>query len=284
MKWLIPLLFLCACQKSTPLNHFSGAAFNIGYHIQIGHPLTDSEKRTICTKIQDVFTHIDQTYNHWNPNSEVSRFNASKQTYTVSAELLHLLTMAQTVNIITEGRFDPTLGTLTYAVKHKQSLDGKAGIAHLQIDGHEIKKTAPIRLDLDGISKGHAIDLLALELSQLKYENIYVEWGGEIRTLGKHPTGRPWRVLLNDSPIDLCDASLATSGDSNQQFDGVTHIIDPKNRTPLPVAGHTITVKASTASLADSLATAFMLCSDEEINGIKKSLPDIEVWNENGIL
>ncbi len=289
MKWLAALLLLCACDKSTPLNHFSGQAFNIPYHIQIGHKLLDSDKEQICQIIQNVFTQIDTRFNHWNLTSEISKFNQCQANtpFKASSELLLLLDLSKTVSTLTQNRFDPTLGTLTTALKTENPLTGPAGIQHLHIEGNLLTKTADIKLDLDGISKGYAIDLLIEKISALKHKNIYVEWGGEIRATGLHPTKRPWRALLcgqEKVQIELDACAIATSGDGVQHFGTYTHIIDAKTQKPLPILNRSITVKAKTASLADALATALMQCTNEEIKELKKSLPCIEVWNEDGIL
>ena len=289
MKYILGLLLLCACQKSASLNHFSGQAFNIPYHIQIGHKLSDKEKQSVCAVIQEVFTHIDGCFNHWNPNSEVSQFNQISQNtpFSASPHLIALLLQSKTISELTQNRFDPTLGALTSALKHGKILQGAAGSQHLVIDGQNISKTAEIKIDLDGISKGHAIDLLIDKISDLAYLNIYVEWGGEIKAIGQHPTKRPWRVLIKgkeDISVDLNGEAIATSGDENQRFGEHTHIIDPKTQKPLPILNRSLTVKAKTASLADALATALMQYSNEEIKELKKLLPCIEVWNEDGIL
>ncbi|MCB1108599.1 MAG: FAD:protein FMN transferase [Chlamydiia bacterium] len=289
MRYLLCLLLLCACQKSVPLSHFAGTAFKIPYHIQIGHQLSDEEKEIACHAIEEVFTLIDTTFNHWNPHSEISRFNdCSENTpFTSSLYLTHLLKLSQTISDITQNRFDPTIGVLTHALKTDQQIDGPCGINHLKIEDTHLIKTTPLRIDLDGISKGHAIDLLIQKLASLKHKNIYVEWGGEMRAIGGHPSGRPWRVLIRgaeETQIDLTDCAVATSGDQLQQYGDFTHIIDPQTKKALPTRGHSITVKAPSAALADGLATALMLYTADEIKELKHNLPNIEVWNENGIL
>ena len=112
-----------------------------------------------------------------------------------------------------------------------------------------------------------------------------MEWGGEIRTAGTHPEGRPWRVFIsrlgNPDPstaidtLDLNDMSLATSGDYHQSWkvtDGTgehryTHVIDPRTHQAVEVGPQTIasvSVLAPKCMVADALATAAMLSPTNE--------------------
>jgi len=54
------------------------------------------------------------------------------------------------------------------------------------------KKHNDACLDLSGITKGFAVDEIARRLPP----PCYVEWGGDIKVVGNHPTGRPWNVAV----------------------------------------------------------------------------------------
>lgn len=54
------------------------------------------------------------------------------------------------------------------------------------------KKHNDACLDLSGIAKGFAVDEIARRLPS----PCYVEWGGDIKVVGNHPTGRPWNVAV----------------------------------------------------------------------------------------
>jgi len=58
------------------------------------------------------------------------------------------------------------------------------------------KKHVDARLDLCGIAKGWAIDKIAEALPS----PCWVEWGGDIKVTGKHPSGRPWVVAVPEPP------------------------------------------------------------------------------------
>jgi thiamine biosynthesis lipoprotein len=139
-------------------------------------------------------------------------------------------------------------------------------------------------LDLGGIAKGYGVDLLSQRLSDIGYKDHLVEWGGEVRASGCHPSGRPWRVGVRGlqeegSPpllqtLSLTTQAVATSGDDKQCWTAVdptsgekvsfSHIIDPKTLKPLQTTPTSIAlcyVVADSCALADGLATAGMLFS-----------------------
>jgi hypothetical protein len=55
-------------------------------------------------------------------------------------------------------------------------------------------------LDLGGIAKGWAIDKCVEALVAAGFKDIYMEWGGDVRVKGHHPTGRRWFVTITEPP------------------------------------------------------------------------------------
>lgn len=285
MRYLLICLALLGCQKKPETSHFSGSAFDIGYHIQIGHDLNAEQETQVCKIIQETFSMIHDVFNHWNPDSELSKLNNAPKTFTASNALVGLLKEAGKIHALTEKRFDPAVGTLVESLKN-QIPSGSSGWDLLQLDENHITKAASdLHIDLDGIVKGYAIDLLLSKLETMRFSSVYVEWGGEMRCIGSHPAKRPWRVLVNETPIELTDCALATSGSKEQRFGKYTHIIDPLSQKPLQWNQEilAVTVKAPSCALADSLATALMVFENEMdakkfVEKLKIHLPEIEVW------
>lgn len=162
-----------------------------------------------------------------------------------------------------------------------------------------IKKHDDITLDFDAITKGYAVDLLAHKLLQLGYHNCLINWGGEIKGIGRpHPT-RQWSISIRspysphlDDAIDattLENESIATSGDYMQRFmhheSVATHLIDPATQNPLYVTPQSIasvSIKAKSCALADGLATIAMFLKEEEIDEwvktIQERYPEVSIW------
>ncbi|MFZ0566176.1 MAG: FAD:protein FMN transferase, partial [Chlamydiales bacterium] len=155
---------------------------------------------------------------------------------------------------------------------------------HVHLKGNLFIKDHDLtELDVGGIAKGYAVDLLVERLEEAGFQSIYVEWGGEIRTKGFHPSGREWRVsLMGLDTLDLSNKSIAASGSCFQKWSvdntSYTHIIDPQTKQPIKVTEYSITrvhVISQTCLQADALATALMLFN---------STDEAEKWAEqNGI-
>jgi len=271
---LVLLLFFPGCKRQTTVTHFQGNMHTHPYHIQIGQALSQSEKDDVTLLLHQVFETIDTYYNHWNPHSELAQINQLfvGETFTISPQLLDLIQEAESLTKLTEGRFNPTFGSLISV--WKKALKNKAlppsvtsvpigwtafsfeqGIAKRLIEGAEI--------DLDGLIKGFAIDLIIEKLREKGYCSLYVEWGGDMRTVGNHPSGRSWMVALpifenNLIPLEM---ALATSGTDQQscEIEGkrYSHIVIPETKEALPTL-ETVSVKAPSCLLADALATALM--------------------------
>jgi len=250
---LLIALFLFGCSSGEEVTHFQGIAHTHTYHIQVGGALSSSSKQHIKLLIDDIFEEVDTYYNRWNPLSELSL----SQGKIPSPKLSAILQLAHTFKTLTGGRFDPTIGGVIAAWKESLKKGELPDLENIQSE-----------IDLDGMLKGYAIDLLVAKLKNAGYQSIYVEWGGDIRVFGRHPQGRPWRILVEGEVVELASA-LACSGNTEQQWrvEGktFTHIVDPRSLNALEVSKlSTVTVRAPTCALADALATAFMTLSDRQ--------------------
>ncbi|WP_420420867.1 FAD:protein FMN transferase [Simkania sp.] len=270
---LFLLLFLSGCKGKTT-THFHGNAHTHNYHIHIGHALSQPEKEDVIRILDDVFETIDLYYNHWNPHSELSQINHLYvgESYVISPQLLDLIQEAKSITTLTNGHFDPTYGSLTSVWKEAlKNQTRPSSLAYLPVgwetfsfeQGLAKRLIEGAKLDLDGLIKGFAIDTLVEKLQEKGYTHLYVEWGGDMRALGQHPSGRSWNVALpgfEETPISL-DMALATSGVQEQstEIEGklCTHIVIPQTKEAT-TSLDTVSVKAPTCLMADALATALM--------------------------
>lgn len=237
MKYLLLLLFTC-CAAKPEVTHFRGISMTMPYHIQVGQKLSKAQKNQALEVIQKTFDHINLTYNSHNPLSELTAFNQST-TFDVSNELLTLIELSKKMYDKTNHLFDPTLGK---------------GLSSIMIKDNHIEKPKHITLDLDGIAKGHGVDLLTEALSI--YPALYVNWGGDIRVKGEHPEKRPWKIFLagQDRVIEVKDIALATSGTEFQPG----HIINPQTLERI-MRAEPVTILAPTCAEADARATAALI-------------------------
>jgi FAD:protein FMN transferase len=323
------LIFLTACQNESTSENlenntslFIGNIMTIDYKVIVGLKLNLQQKKQIKEIIQSCFHEINTIYNKWNPESELSYLNRLEANIKVplSPQLEKLLAITNTIFEITQGRFDPTIEPLQNlwknALEHGKipsqkeineiSLSIGWGNIHYE-NGFFFKKNSLTRLDLSGIAKGYGVDLLVERLNKNGFQNVFVEWGGEVRTSGCHPDKRSWKVFitnLNDSNpgnaieiLSLKDSAIATSGDYLQYWKIESlegdltyfHIMDPYSKQPLISSESSIasaSVLASSCAMADGLATAVMtfpslLEAERWTERICKLYPEIKFWLES---
>ena len=159
-------------------------------------------------------------------------------------------------------------------VENTLRLVGYRRVAHRH-DPPILEKLQSATLDLSGIAKGFAVDRVAGLLDDAGCRSYLIEFGGEIRALGKAPGGGPWRIGV-ESPsgqdhvmtLMLEGGALATSGDYRQyrETDGVrvSHIIDPRTGYPVRHGLASVTVVAETAMMADAFATALLVMGETQ--------------------
>lgn len=300
------ILILSSCSKSTPSNsaQFNGWAMTMPYHITVGSKIDYDQQKQIDDLIQDCFNEVNQTVNNWNPGSEVSLLNLqpANTKHIPSTHLSHLLSLSQEINQLSNGKFDPTIEPLTKA--WKQALDfglrpseselmaiqKNIGWHHIELQEKSVSKRQDgTALDLCAISKGYCIDLITERLISAGFKNLFVEWAGEIRAAGSHPTGRNWTVQIEPMQqiTQLNNCAIATSGDYSQKEwgQGYFHIIDPIKCEPMIKKSGSIsavTVIAPTCALADALATTLMLFETKQeaedwAQSIIQIIPEISV-------
>jgi FAD:protein FMN transferase len=294
--WLRP-------EAPAQIYRLDGQTMGTTYQILItGFPDTISGNQladTIGQKLQRLDKELMSTYA---PESELSQFNQSEpgQWFKVSPELAYVVDQALVYSRLTQGYFDITVGPLVnrwgfgplvgQRVDHSRipsaeeisQLQQQIGFEHIQVSLNppQLYKDAPVYLDLSGIAKGYAVDVVAEYFDSLAMPSYFIEIGGELRIKGLKPDGAGW-VPAIEKPVDSAtpeviqifysqgeSLAVAGSGDYRNYFEdnGVrySHEIDPFTGWP---AAHTlaaVTVIADTALQADALATAFMVMGEEK--------------------
>ncbi len=305
---ILSILMTSGCSHPPEIVTISGVEMTIPFRILIPGPLSPEKQLLVKSTIYNEFRTIDNTFNNWNPASQISQINqANKEVWIpLSSEVEQLLTLCARYTSLTDGRFDPTIAPLwrvwkkaleTNSLPNHEGLtkaEHASGWSHFEISNHSIRKdNTESCIDLGAVAKGYCVDCIIDALKKLNFSEAYVEWGGEIRVLGKHPLGRPWTIYISNfedtNPenaldyIELENQAIATSGDYLQQWtlhseisDSKTysHIIDPKTKTPINASDskQSATVISPTCVEADILATAFLATPREERNHLLSRL------------
>lgn len=238
---------------------------------------------------------VDQQMSTWKPDSDLNRLNASpeQQWVAVPRELATVLSAALRISQQSAGAFDIAVGDLVDAWGFgpgEQTVTEQAlatmppntrlsASAALVVDPlrNQVRKRAPLHLDLNGIAKGFGVDELARCLDGFGISRYLVGIDGEMRARGVKPDGQCWVVAVEKPErgvrevmgvMELGDAAIATSGDYRHWVDvagqAYAHTMNPATGAPLcnPIAA--VTVVAASCMLADAWATALMVLGETE--------------------
>ncbi|WP_165185413.1 FAD:protein FMN transferase [Caulobacter soli] len=230
----------------------------------------------------------------WEPLSDLSRYNrAAAGSWTaLPPAFAQVLRCALEIAEQTDGAFDPTLGALVdlwgfgprpFSGAPPQAQDiartrEAAGWRRLVLDGDNLFQPGGLRLDLNGVAKGFAVDRVAAALDRAGARSYLVEVGGELRGTGAKPDGQPWWVELERPPtanddgprtlVALHGLSVATSGDYRRFFehDGrrYAHTLDPATAAPVAHSTVSVTVLADSCMRADAYATALTVMDPDK--------------------
>lgn len=281
---LFSSFFLVSCNKDNK-SYISGSAFGSIYHVSI-NDIKDLDSLAIKSNIDFILKNIDNSASNYNPNSEISNFNNSNtNSYTiVSSNLYNIISEAKNASILTEGFFDITIGDIKikkgFYVNTKKTSSRENNIftykdIQLSEDFSSIRKrNGLINVDLSGIAKGYAVDIIYNYLNSMNISDFVINIGGEIRTSSMNNTQK---IYIDDpsknsqyiEEIFLLNKSIASSGtyiDSvNYEGKEISHIINPKTLENISNLNILVSVIHNKCSIADALATGLLAMDANDI-------------------
>lgn len=253
------------------------------------------ESRAIDQGIRDELTRINQLMSTWDPESELSRFNASAATdpFPVAPETFDVFEWAVRLHEETGGVLDPTMAPLIdawgfgvdrdVAPPSEDVLEGLkqvTGMELVELDPARqwVRKRVPgVRCDFSAIAPGYAADRIAARLEARGLTHFLIDVSGELVGRGRNDAGQAWQVGIERPQrlgrratrvVPLADRAIATSGDYRnvREVDGrqLTHILDPRSGRPVAHALASATVLDALAVRADGLSTALMVMGPDE--------------------
>jgi thiamine biosynthesis lipoprotein len=263
---------------------------------------------SINSLVRIIFGEINDTFNSFDPGSEVSRLNNNKidAPHKISLEMQEALLLSRDIWNQSDGAFDITVWpfkTLWSQAAERQKAPTsedlaktleRVGMQKLTIDPLQhllSRKVEGLSMDFGGIIKGYTVDRICTLFKERGVTHALVQVGGEIRVFGKNPDGKPW-VLGIQHPKDMDklfgamsvpeEFAVSSSGNYRQPVTiGDTvyyHIFDPLTGHPIPtrILGVTVVVQGGDYpnARADAWATAVA------VMGVDKGL---KYANEHGI-
>ncbi len=246
---------------------------------------------------------LEARYSRYRPGSLLSAINrvgAAGGAIDVDDETASLLDYADTCYRQSDGLFDITSGLLRQAWRFDQaSLPSSELIESLldRIGWQKVRWCAPrleipagMELDFGGIVKEYAVDRLVRLCHDAGCRHGIVNLGGDIRVIGPHPDGQPWRVAIRDpgkhstaaiGMLRLQRGAVATSGDYERCISVVGkrygHVLNPRTGWPVQYMA-SVTVLADYCVVAGSASTITMLRERQGIAWLKNlGLPHLWV-------
>ena len=269
------------------VRRFSHEAMATVYEVYTAH--ADAEYAAQAAQATfDLVDRLERELSRFLPNSDITRINhlETGESTRVTPSTLECLVIARHLFDLTGGAFDVSIGS---------------GLPSLELDAENSvvrATTHGVRLDLGGIGKGYAVDLMAELLEEWGVPGSLVH-GGFSSVLALEPLAGSdgWPLTLSDpaassrvlARLSVRQTALGASGVRKGD-----HIVDPRTheavrgrraawvavpRPPESARGNTEHHhRAAAAAVTDALTTACMLLSPDEIEALCRSTPGLEAW------
>ncbi len=231
----------------------------------------------------DLTDRLERELSRFIPNSDIGRINALApgERTQVTPTTLECLVIARHAHALTGGAFDVSIGT---------------GLESLELEAEscEVRATrAGVKIDLGGVGKGYAVDLMAELLEEWGLDCALVHGGFSSMLALEPPPGHGgWPLTLSTpgarsrvfTTVSLRQTAMGASGVRKTD-----HIVDPRTREPVR---HRIAAwvsvprprpsiegpRMAAAAISDALTTAFMMLPAGEIAELCDRAPGMEAW------
>ena len=290
-------LFISSSAAAGNMRLYTETQPHMGTEFTLRAYASEERNEAVATAFKKAFARVEtlnQICSDYLPESEINQFAKAPvgERIALSADLFHILQIAQGIAADSNGAFDVTAGPfvrLWRLSKKNHRLPTEAQIiaarsrsgSHLlsldPFDRTATKLSEGMLFDLGGIAKGVAADEALGVLKESGFPRALVAASGDI-VVGDPPPGKPtWTVQIEAIPgasknlppvlVHLSRAAVSTSGDAKQYFeiDGerYSHIVS--TRTGLGVSERiAASVIAPSATLSDAYATTVALLGEKE--------------------
>lgn len=321
----LTLALLTSCQTKK-IETFSNTSVTAGFDTFISiKTVADSQEQFdgyFKTSI-DKFEYLNKLFDIYNTYDGINNLksindNAGIAPVEVDQPIIDLITYAKEFYDLSGGEFDITMGSVL-KIWHQYRdegmmlmQEGKFGdiptydelntasacrgweFIEVDDDNNTVYINNPCTsLDVGGIAKGFAAEVIANDLIEDNVTSGFVNAGGNVRTINTKWDNSPWVVEIQnpDGAGDYLTvsrkgtSSFVTSGDYQRYYianDGnfYHHIIDPQTNFPATYF-HSVTIITTHSDAADALSTTLFTLSYEEglnlIDEYNKLNPDTPI-------
>lgn len=256
-----------------------------------------------AVEVCEVLIDIEKKMSFYRKDSEISKINQSSGlcSVEVSDETLELIRKSIEYSIITEGKFDITLGPLisSWGVfsNHEKILREDEAAHLLELaqykdimikDNYVGLKRKNQQIDLGGIAKGYASDEAVKIYKKYNIKSAMINIGGNVSVVGRKDDNQLWCVGIQNPQknrnvylgiLQCEDTSVITSGNYVRYFkDGdkkYGHIIDSSSGFPVESNLSSVTIICSEGIKGDALSTAVFSMGYNKGLEMIKSMKDV---------
>jgi thiamine biosynthesis lipoprotein len=235
---------------------------------------------------RDRIEELESRWSRFRRDSELCRLNRAAGRPVVCSEDTYLaITAAVDAWHETDGAFDPTVLPAVVAAGYERDFatttpgprtdrprpaPGCSGITFDPVV-RAIALPPSVEIDLGGIGKGLAADLVAAMLLHAGAAGACVNLGGDLRVCGRAPSDAGWVVGLEHAPdlrVAIAEGAVATSASTRRRWcvDGVEqhHLIDPGTGAPADSDLRAVTIVADAAARAEIVAKAAFVAGADQ--------------------
>lgn len=239
----------------------------------------------VCGRVQQTLTDFENRYSLYRAQSEVKAINdaAGGEPVKVSEEMYDFLSDALRLEQGYEDCFALTMAPVTLAwgvytetprvvpSEERAELLPLVDDSALKLldDGTVQLEKKGQGLDLGGIAKGAACDVVRKVYEEAQVTGALFDLGGNLMAVGRKPDGQPFRVGFRDpaegqasamASFELCDEVIAVSGGYERFFEAdgkrYAHIFDPQTAAPVESDLLAVGIVCPTGMEADFYSTA----------------------------
>lgn len=256
---------------------------------------------------------IYSSYDNIN-NIRTININAGKEPVKVDKAIIDLLKFSKEMHQKTNGQINIAMGSVL-SIWHNYRTDGinepenaslppmdklEEAAKHTDINNIIIDEEAStvyladekMSLDVGSIGKGYAVQMVAEYARELGYDNLVLNVGGNVATIGTRADGSGWKIGIENpdrnsekktvTTVQISDKCLVTSGDYQRYYtvDGKNycHIIDSDTLMPAEYFS-AVSIIIDHSGMADALSTALFNMTYEEGLALINSIDGAEaIW------
>ncbi len=268
----------------------------------------------LAEHVRTRINHLESLWSRFLPDSDISNINARAGQHVAVSELtISLLERCMDAWNRTNGAFDPTVHSSMIALGYDKSIvelrpsDQAAGpvTATAGCDGIEINRNLRtvrvpngVALDVGGIGKGLAADILYDDLRDLGAIGASVNIGGDLRAGGESPNSDGWPIGLGDprvvsgpsigdqsvlAVVHLSEGAVVTSTPRSRSWlrNGVRHhhLIDPRTGHSVTTNILSVSVVCAQAWLGEAIAKHAIL---EEVHSDMWAATPLQIIESHG--